>query len=114
MTDQGRDRGTSGTSGAGRAKPGGSGGAGGAGGPGASRTAWRDDRLGQVGFLVGSAVGAAITVAGRRAEQSARQGLVDWPQVERIAAGRLRHAPGTLSAAELRATEPAWAAAMAK
>ena len=101
---------TGGTGGTGGARdPGGS-----AGSAGSARTAWRDDRLWQVGFLVGSAVGAAITVAGRRAEQSARQGLVDWPQVERIAEGRLRHASGALSAAELRATEPAWAAAMAK
>ena len=101
---------TGGTGGTGGARdPGGS-----AGSAGSARTAWRDDRLWQVGFLVGSAVGAAITVAGRRAEQSARQGLVDWPQVERIAEGRLRHAAGELSAAELRATEPAWAAAMAK
>ena len=75
---------------------------------------WRDDRLWQLGFLVGSAVGAAVTVAGRRAERVARQGLVDWPQVERIAAARLKRAPGSLSAAELRATEPSWAAAMAQ
>jgi coenzyme F420 biosynthesis associated uncharacterized protein len=75
--------------------------------------AWRDDRLWQAGFLVGSAVGAALTVAGRRAERVARQGLVDWPQVERIAAARLRHAPGRLSPTELRAAEHAWADAMA-
>ena len=31
----------------------------------------------------------------------ARRGLVDWPAVERVAIGRLRHAPGRLSAAEL-------------
>jgi coenzyme F420 biosynthesis associated uncharacterized protein len=78
------------------------------------RGAWRDDRLWQLGFLVGSAVGAAITVAGRRVERAARQGLVDWPQVEEIAAARLRKAPGSLSVAELRATEPSWAAAMAE
>jgi len=38
---------------------------------------------------------------------------VDWPEAERIAVARLRHAPGALSAAELKATEPAYAAAMA-
>jgi coenzyme F420 biosynthesis associated uncharacterized protein len=75
--------------------------------------AWRDDRVWQAGFLVGSALGAAATVLGRRAERVARQGLVDWPRAERIAAARLRNAPGTLSADELRATEPAYAAAMA-
>jgi coenzyme F420 biosynthesis associated uncharacterized protein len=75
--------------------------------------AWRDDRIWQAGFLVGSALGAAATVLGRRAEHVARRGLVDWPRAERIAADRLRSAPGTLSPEELRATEPAYAAAMA-
>jgi coenzyme F420 biosynthesis associated uncharacterized protein len=75
--------------------------------------AWRDDRIWQAGFLVGSALGAAATVLGRRAEHVARRGLVDWPRAERIAADRLRNAPGALSPEELRATEPAYAAAMA-
>ena len=75
--------------------------------------AWRDDRVWQAGFLVGSALGAAATVLGRRAERVARQGLVDWPRAERIAADRLRNAPGALTPEELRATEPAYAAAMA-
>jgi coenzyme F420 biosynthesis associated uncharacterized protein len=74
--------------------------------------AWRDDRVWQAGFLVGSALGAAATVLGRRAERAARQGLVDWPAAERFAIERLRSAPGKLTAAELRATEPAYAAAM--
>ncbi len=74
---------------------------------------WRDDRLWQAGFLVGSALGAAATVLGRRAELAARRGLVDWSQAERIAIGRLRSAPGALTPAELRATEPEYAAAMA-
>ncbi len=73
---------------------------------------WRDDRVWQAGFLVGSALGAAATVLGRRAERSARQGLVDWAGVERTAIARLKAAPGTLSQAELRATEPAYRAAM--
>jgi coenzyme F420 biosynthesis associated uncharacterized protein len=76
-------------------------------------SAWRDDRIWQAGFLVGSALGAAATVLGRRAEHVARRGLVDWPRAERIAADRLRNAPGALSPEELRATEPAYAAAMA-
>jgi coenzyme F420 biosynthesis associated uncharacterized protein len=73
---------------------------------------WRDDRVWQAGFLVGSALGAAATVLGRRAERVARQGLVDWPAAERVAVARLRAAPGTLSAADLGATEPVYAAAM--
>ena len=78
------------------------------------RPSWRDDRVWQAGFLIGSALGAAATVAGRRAERSARRGLVDWPEVERIAIARLGAAPGTLTAAELRAVEPAYAEAMAR
>jgi coenzyme F420 biosynthesis associated uncharacterized protein len=72
-----------------------------------------DERLWQVGFVVGSLIGAAITVAGRQVERSARAaGLVDWRQVERIAIARMRSAPGTLPASELRAAEADYAAAM--
>jgi coenzyme F420 biosynthesis associated uncharacterized protein len=78
------------------------------------RSAWRDDRVWQAGFLIGSALGAAATVVGRRAERSARHGLVDWPAVERIAIARLAKAPGTLTRSELVAAEPAYAAAMAR
>ena len=75
----------------------------------------RNDRLWQAGFLIGTAVGAGITLAGRRMERTARAaGLVDWDQVEEIAAGRLRKAPGALTEAELRATEGAYADAMAR
>ena len=74
----------------------------------------RDDRAWQAGFLVGSALGAAATLIGRRAERSARRGLVDWPAAERIAVERMRRAPGTLRADELRAAEPAYAEAMAR
>jgi len=77
-----------------------------------SRSAWRDDRVWQAGFLVGSAIGAAATVLGRRAERAARRGLVDWAGAERVAVDRLKTVPGSLSAAELRATEPLYAAAM--
>jgi coenzyme F420 biosynthesis associated uncharacterized protein len=45
-------------------------------------------------------------------ERRARQGLVDWATVERLAIGRLGSAPGALSAEELRASEPEYAAAM--
>jgi coenzyme F420 biosynthesis associated uncharacterized protein len=74
----------------------------------------RDDRAWQAGFLVGAGLGAAATLLGRRVERAARQGLVDWSEAERIAVARLDRAPGTLSAAELRAAEPAYAAAMAR
>ncbi len=84
----------------------------GRGGSGARGSAWRDDRLWQAGFLVGSALGAAATVLGRRAEKIARQGLVDWSAAERVAVGRLKSAPGALTTEELRATEPIYAAAM--
>jgi coenzyme F420 biosynthesis associated uncharacterized protein len=74
----------------------------------------RNDRIWQAGFLVGSALGVAATVVGRRMERSARKGLVDWPAAERIAAGRLRRAPGALDPAELAAAEPAYAATMTR
>jgi coenzyme F420 biosynthesis associated uncharacterized protein len=74
-----------------------------------------EDRLWQVGFVVGSVLGAAVTVAGRQLERSARNaGLVDWQRVEDIAIARLRSAPGTLPEAELRAAEADYAAAMAR
>ena len=78
------------------------------------RPSWRDDRAWQAGILIGSALGAAATVVSRRMERTAREGLVDWPAVERFAIGRLEHAPGTLSGAELRSIEPAYAEAMAR
>ena len=77
-------------------------------------TTWRDDRAWQAGLLIGSALGAAATVAGRHLERRARQGLVDWATVERLAIGRLSGAPGTLTPDQLRAIEPEYAAAMAK
>jgi coenzyme F420 biosynthesis associated uncharacterized protein len=67
-----------------------------------------------LGFLVGSALGAAATVIGRRAARLAREGLVDWRKAEEIAVNRLRNAPGTLSPDELRAAEPAYMEAMAR
>jgi coenzyme F420 biosynthesis associated uncharacterized protein len=75
---------------------------------------WRDDRVWQVGFLVGSALGAVATVLGRHAERSARRGLVDWRGVERHAVRRLQAAPGRLSPAELAAVAPEYGAAMAR
>lgn len=73
---------------------------------------WRDDRAWQAGLIVGSALGAAATVVGRHLERQAREGLVDWPAVERIAIARLAAAPGALNTADLRAAESSYAAAM--
>jgi coenzyme F420 biosynthesis associated uncharacterized protein len=66
----------------------------------------------QAGFLVGAALGAAVTVLSRRAEVEARSGLVDWAAVERVAEARLRRAPGRLSPADIAAAAPAYDAAM--
>ena len=76
------------------------------------RPTWRDDRAWQAGILIGSALGAAATVVGRHMERRAREGLVDWATVERLAIGRLEQAPGALTAAELAAVEGEYAAAM--
>ena len=65
---------------------------------------------------VGVAVGVGLAgrdVTDRAARDTARS-LVDWAQVERLAARRLRAAPGTLTAAQLRATEASYARAMAR
>ena len=75
---------------------------------------WRADRRWQAGFLLGSAIGAAATVLGRRAERAARRGLVDWGTVERTAIRRADKAPGRLSALELRAADGAYRESMAR
>ena len=76
------------------------------------RPGWRRDAFLQAGFLVGAAMGAAITVMGRRMERSARRGLIDWRVAERIAVDRVRNARGTVTPYELAAAEPIYAAAM--
>jgi len=65
---------------------------------------------------VGVAIGAGIAASylTRRARRASEDGLVDWPGVERIATTRLRRLPGTLTTAELQASEAAYAAAMAR
>ena len=77
-----------------------------------SRGGWRRDSFLQAGLIVGAALGAAVTVAGRRMERSARRGLIDWRAVERLAADRVRNSQGTLTRAELAAAEPIYAASM--
>ena len=75
------------------------------------RSLWRDHFV-QAGFLIGAAGGAALTVLGRVAERSARRGLIDWRSAERIAADRVRNAPGSLTPEELAAAGREYAAAM--
>ncbi|HEX4898874.1 MAG TPA: zinc-dependent metalloprotease, partial [Candidatus Limnocylindrales bacterium] len=82
-------------------------------GAGSRRADWAVDHRWQAGFLLGSALGVAATVIGRRAERSARQGLVDWAAVERLAVERASAAPGALSPLELRAADAAYREAMA-
>ncbi len=101
-------------SGQGSGQGGGSSGGGSGGGRSGGRGTWRSDRRWQAGFLLGSAIGAAATVLGRRAERSARRGLVDWALVERTAVKRAEGAPGALSPLELRAADGAYREAMAR
>ena len=75
---------------------------------------WRGDRRWQAGFVLGTVIGAAATVLGRRAEWAARRGLVDWAAVERLAIARVERAPGRLSRLELDAAEGAYREAMSK
>jgi len=78
-----------------------------------SPAAGGDRRLVRAGILLGSAtIALAVSAAGRRAERSARRGLVDWDSVEAIAIGRLRRAPGALTPAEMAIADEAYAAAM--
>ena len=99
------------------------------GGPGSPRRESRADRAARAagggiglgagaivaaGFVIGAIAGAAVTVVGRRAERSARRGLIDWAAAERLAADRVRNAPGTLDAWELEQAAPIYAAAMAE
>jgi coenzyme F420 biosynthesis associated uncharacterized protein len=79
---------------------------------GARRPGGRSSGAWEAGFIVGAALGAAVTVLGRRAEAEARTGLVDWSAVERLAEARLRGAAGRLSAVEVAATGPAYEAAV--
>ncbi|HEX7491338.1 MAG TPA: zinc-dependent metalloprotease [Candidatus Limnocylindrales bacterium] len=66
------------------------------------------------GLLAAVAVGVGARVLGRRAEVSARRGLIDWEEAERLAASRVRNAPGALSRRELETADPIYAAAMAR
>ena len=78
------------------------------------RPGWRRNAFLQAGILVGAALGAVVTVVGRRMERSARRGLIDWQVAERVAVDRVRNAEGTLTPSELRSAEPDYAEAMAR
>jgi coenzyme F420 biosynthesis associated uncharacterized protein len=60
---------------------------------------------------IGVAIGLGVTARAiaTRATANTPAGLVDWERAERIARRRLRDAPGHLTPAQLRATEPAYA-----
>ena len=79
-----------------------------------SESGWRRDTFLRAGFVVGAIAGAAATVLGRRAERSARRGLIDWKAAERQAADRVRNSTGTLTEDELQRAAPIYAAAMAE
>jgi coenzyme F420 biosynthesis associated uncharacterized protein len=83
------------------------------GGSGVRSGEWATDRRWQAGFLIGSALGVAATILGRRAERSARRGLVDWADVERLAVNRVESLPNRLTPVELRAADAAYREAMA-
>ena len=69
----------------------------------------------QVGLAVGAGyLWRRIADRADRGEGSGDVGLVDWKQVERIAAQRFRHSPGHLSKAELNAAAPAYERAMSR
>jgi coenzyme F420 biosynthesis associated uncharacterized protein len=55
----------------------------------------------------------AATVIGRRAELSAKRGLIDWADVEQIAVNRVAALPNRLTPGELRAADAAYREAMA-
>ncbi len=73
---------------------------------------WAQDRRWQAGFLLGSALGIAATVLGRRAERSARRGLIDWSDVERLAVDRVRKIPNAMTEVERHAADAAYREAM--
>jgi coenzyme F420 biosynthesis associated uncharacterized protein len=76
---------------------------------------WRNERMLGLGLALGAA-GLAIgsRYLARRAHRAAGTELVDWRRAEAIASARLRRVAGSLSAAELRAAQPAYDAAMAR
>jgi len=67
----------------------------------------RSSRALRVGVAIG--LGVTARAIANRATANVPAGLVDWERAEGIARRRLGNAPGQLTPAELRATEPAYA-----
>ena len=75
---------------------------------------WRDQRTLGLALVIGAAsLAVASRYLARRAHTAAGEGLVDWRRAEQIAVKRLTRSAGALPQSELRAAEPAYAAAMA-
>jgi coenzyme F420 biosynthesis associated uncharacterized protein len=72
----------------------------------------RPDRDWGLGFVAGAMAGLGAAYVERRARRALDGGLVDWPRAQRIAAERLRRAPGALLPGEIRRVEPEYAEAM--
>jgi coenzyme F420 biosynthesis associated uncharacterized protein len=75
---------------------------------------WRRETVIVAGLLTAVAIGVGAKVLGRRAEVSARRGLIDWEDAERIASDRIRNAPGALSDWELASADAIYGAAMVR
>jgi coenzyme F420 biosynthesis associated uncharacterized protein len=73
---------------------------------------WRNSRPVRVGLAIG--IGLAARRVAERMSAGSEEGLVDWPRAERIARRRLLRAPGALSLAQLRTSEPAYARHVAR
>jgi coenzyme F420 biosynthesis associated uncharacterized protein len=67
---------------------------------------------GRAWVVAGALAGLALYVLRQRLEDVARDSMVDWSTVERLATSRLRGAPGTLSRDQVAATLPSYRAAM--
>lgn len=72
----------------------------------------RESRTLRIGMALG--VGMTLRYVAERASRGGAAGLVDWPQAERIAWGRLRAAPGALRQSDLDAARASYASAMAR
>jgi coenzyme F420 biosynthesis associated uncharacterized protein len=67
---------------------------------------------GRTWVVAGALAGLALYVLRQRLEDVARDSMVDWFTVERLATSRLRGAPGTLSRDEIAAALPSYRTAM--
>ena len=67
---------------------------------------------GRAWVVAGALAGVAFYVLRQRLEDVARDSMVDWSTVERLATSRLRGAPGTLSRDDIAAALPSYRSAM--